>query len=121
MSGALDKEKIYEVLRNYHTHHFPTKIKNATVNDLRLEFGQMEDKIIGMILSLANGKAEYVDSSKELANFEDKLNRNLPPNQEDATRNLFASKIVQLSDLLAMAKEAGFRLRPVRGALKTTA
>lgn len=120
MSGALDKEKIYEELRNYHTHLFPAKIKNPTVNELRVEFGQMEDKIIGMILSLANGKAEFVDSSKELANFADKLRRNMPADQE-ASRNLFAAKIGKLTQLLTVAKDAGFRLRPVRGAVKIAA
>ena len=122
MSGALDKEKIYDVLRVYHTHQFPVKIKDPVVDNLRNEFTQMEDQIISMILSLANGKAEFIDPSKELGNFQNKLQRNLPSDSDqDANRNLFTNKINELNNLLTMAKDAGFRLRPVRGAVKVAA
>jgi hypothetical protein len=114
MSGAMDKEKIYEELRNYHTNRFPEKIKNPRVNDLRIEFGEMEDSIIGMILSLISGNTEFVDATKELATFEDKLQTVMPTEGNDANRNLFATKIKWLGELLVMAKEANFKLRPIR-------
>ena len=71
----------------------------------------MEDKIVSMVLSLVNGKAEFKDATGELADFEHKL-------REDA-KKFFASKISQLNEIMAFAKDSGFKLRPVRG-VKTT-
>lgn len=120
--SAINKEKIFEELRNYHTHRFPVKIKNAEVETLRVEFGEIEDRIVGMILSLVNGKAEFLDATKELNNFQDKLKRNLPADSgDDANRNLFATKITELTAVMAMAKDSGFKLRPIRGAVKVPA
>jgi hypothetical protein len=35
---------------------------------------------------------------------------------DETSRNLFASKISQLSEMMALAKESGFKLRPVKAA-----
>lgn len=112
--SALAKEKIFEELRNYHTHQFPA-IKSPEMNNLRTEFAAMEDRIVGMILSTISGRAEFIDSAKELDTFQDKLKRTMPADGGDETsRNLFASKISQLSEMMALAKESGFKLRPVK-------
>jgi len=120
--SAINKEKIFEELRNYHTHRFPAKIKNLEVETLRVEFGEIEDRIVGMILSLVNGKAEFIDGNKDLVNFQDKLRRNLPHDSTDDTaRNLFATKISQLIAVMTLAKDSGFKLRPVRGVTRVAA
>lgn len=113
--SALAKEKIFEELRNYHTHQFPA-IKSPEMNNLRTEFGAMEDRIVGMILSTISGRAEFIDFAKELDTFQDKLKRTMPAdgNNDETSRNLFASKISQLSEMMALAKESGFKLRPVK-------
>jgi hypothetical protein len=70
-----------------------------------------------MILSTISGRAEFIDSAKELNTFQDKLKRTMPADGNDETsRNLFASKISQLSEMMALAKESGFKLRPVKAA-----
>ena len=112
--SVIDREKIYGELRNYHLEQFPN-ITNPRVNNLRVEFGVIEDTIIGMILSLVNGKAEFIDTTNELNAFRDRLKIVMPAGlEEDANRNLFASKLERLGDLLVLAKESHFKLRTVR-------
>jgi hypothetical protein len=111
--SALDKEKIFEELRNYHTQKFTT-IKNPELNDLRTEFVEMEDRIVGMILSLVNGKAEFSDATKELVKFQKKLERTAPAKSDEASRNLFVAKIGKLENLLAFAKKSDFKLKKIR-------
>jgi hypothetical protein len=109
--SVIDKEKIYVELRNYHLEQFSDSV-NPRINKLRVEFGTIEDNIIGMILSLVNGKAEFVDAASELNAFQDKLRVVVP--DEDINKNLFMSKIQQLMDLLVLVKESNFKLRTVR-------
>ncbi len=114
--SAINKEKIFEQLRNYHLRQFPATVKNLQVNDLRAEFAVIEDKVIGMLLRLVDGKEEFADTTVELNTFQDKINRHMPQNGEDEeSKNLFATKISQLLGILALAKESGFKLRPVKG------
>lgn len=113
MSGAMNKEKIFEELRNYHLTQFSDKI-SLEVNNLKIEFGLIEDKIIGMLLSLVNGKGEFIDSAQELNTFRDKLNTAASDDIDTASRNLFASKIGKLLDIMVFAKESNFKLRTVR-------
>ena len=114
--SAIYKEKIFEELRNYHTRRLPAKIENPQVDDLRTKFNLVEDRIVGMILSLVNGKTEFVDSTKELNTFETALN-SMPANSEDeANKNIFVSKIKSLGEIMIMARESDFKLRKVRGA-----
>src|SRR3989338_7140570 len=113
--SALDKEKIFEELRNYHTDKFPANIKNLELNNLRIEFAEMEDRIVSMILSLVAGKAEFVDSSKDLLSFQKKFEMTATADKRDqASRNLFVSKIGKLEELLEFAKKSDFKLRRVK-------
>lgn len=113
---AQNKERVYEELRSYHLDQFPEAVNNPKVKDLRVEFGALEDQIISMILSLVNGKAEYVDQANDIQEFDEKLHRHIPENHKDGeSMDLFASKIAKLRKILLMAKEAEFQLRPVRG------
>ena len=113
--SALDKEKIFEELRNYHTDKFPANIKNLELNNLRIEFAEMEDRIVSMILSLVAGKAEFVDSSKDLLSFQKKFEMTAIADKSDqASRNLFVSKIGKLEELLEFAKKSDFKLRRVK-------
>ena len=110
--SALQKEKIFEELRNYHMEKFPVKIKNDQVNNLRIEFGILEDKIISMTLSLVYGRSLFVDSTKELNSFQNKLNTTLPSQGEESNRNMFTSKIGHLGKIILMAKESTFNFKP---------
>ena len=111
--NPVNKEKIFEELRNYHVQQFPDKFKNPIVSDLRVEFGDLEDKIVGMILSLVNGKAEFLDSTADLNSFQDKLTRTLPEDgANDANRNLFTSKISLLTDLMVWQKNRILNSKP---------
>jgi hypothetical protein len=113
--SAIDKEKIYEKLRSYHTDKFPAKMNNQEVETLKDKFSLVEDRIVGMILSLVNGKTEYVDSTKELATFQDALKSMPTSGGDEANKSLFASKIDKLVEIMTMAKDSDFQLRKVRG------
>jgi hypothetical protein len=113
--SAIDKEKIFDELRNYHTHRFPVKIKNLELDNLRAEFVEMEDRIVGMILSLVNGKAEFMDATKELEAFQKKLETiGQTGHMDETSRNLFAAKIGKLEDLMVFAKKSDFKLKRIR-------
>lgn len=111
---AKNKEKVFEELRNYHLKEFPVVAANIELNDLRSEFGELEDKIIGMLLSLVNGKAEFVDATDELDAFKTKLDKYSPENGENESKDVFASKISWLRNILVLAKESNFKLRVKR-------
>jgi hypothetical protein len=113
--SAIDREKIFEKLRNYHTDEFPEKMKNPEVDALKVKFNAVEDRVVGMILSLVNGKAEYIDSTKELTDFQATLKSMPAIASDEANKNLFASKIEKLIEIMDMARESGFTLRKVRG------
>ena len=109
--SAIDKEKVFDELRNYHTQRFPEKIKNPELDSLRREFIEMEDRVVSMILSLVNGKAEFIDPSKELASFQKRLE---PISTDAATKNIFSEKILKLEGLMAFAKNSDFKLKRIR-------
>src|SRR3989344_4810231 len=115
--SAINKEKIYTELRNYHVQQLADHAGSKQFSRLREEFVLMEEKIISMVLSLANGKTEFTDSSKELNTFSTKLSA-ITDKIDDVTKDLFAAKIKQLSDIMSLAKESNFRLKPVRGGVK---
>lgn len=113
--SAIDKEKIFVELRKYHLSKFPAKLASQEMVNFRTEFGALEDKIISMILSLVNGKAGFIDASEELEVFKNKIKiRQAGDRLEDTDRNLFAAKIVQLQNVLAIAKGSTFKLRKTR-------
>ncbi len=104
--SALNKEKIYEELRNYHANAFPDKFPTEKLDNLRAEFGVIEDEVISMLLGLVNGKRVIVELGDSVTNFQKKLN--------ESEQEVFASKSAQLLDLMAMAKGFDFQLRKVR-------
>lgn len=113
--NAIGKEKIFEELRNYHTHQFPVKIKNLAVDNLRTEFVVLEDKIVTMVLSLISGKTEFVDATKDLDMFQNKLERTMANDDgNEISKNLFVAKISKLSEIMIIAKDSDFKLKPVR-------
>lgn len=113
--SAIDKEKVFEKLRNYHTDEFPAKMKNHEMEALKAKFSLVEDRIVGMILSLVNGKTEYVDSTAELETFQTNLQSIVTTKEDQANKTLFESKIAKLAEIMLLAKESGFQLRKVRG------
>lgn len=110
--SAIDKEKIFAGLRKYHTEQFPDKLATADMKDLREEFQVIEDNIVGMLLSLVNGKLGFVDFEKELEDFEKKVRiTKATDKKENDNRNFFKTKIDRLSELLAIAKSSIFKLK----------
>ncbi|MDQ3018929.1 MAG: hypothetical protein M3Q64_03600 [bacterium] len=109
--SAGEKEKILIELREYHVEEF-SDFSTSEMKDLLIEFRKIEDSIINMLLSLVNGKSEFVDFSSELDKFEANLN-GIPETTEEekAGKNLFKSKIVRLRNFLAIGSTGTFTLR----------
>jgi len=103
----INKEKIFTILREYHETGFPDKLSTPELSKLRAEFGELEDKIISMVVNLVAGKSVFTDASEELAEFQKKvLISPKGDRKEDHDRNRFAAKIAQLNGILSIAKEA---------------
>ncbi len=115
MSG-IQKEKILQQLRDYHINQFPDKIFNPEVMDLKNKFDIVQDRIIGMILRLVNGKNEFVDSTKELKSMHRKLESMDASTKDEFSKNLLGSKITKLGEIMILAKESGFQLKKIRAA-----
>jgi hypothetical protein len=113
--SSVQKEQIYVELRKYHLDEFPESLSNASMNDLLSEYRILEDEVITMLLELVNGKSEYVDLSDKLNNFIDKAKPGPKGNKtEEADRKHFVDKSNQLVQILQMAQDASFKLRPPR-------
>jgi hypothetical protein len=118
--NPIAKEKIYEELRQYHVEAFPAKLASDRIKDLKIQFVALEDRVIGMLLSLVNGKAVFTDDSSELNAFKQKIENPSAVNpEEENTLAVFVSKINRLLEMLTMAKNANFQLRKIR--IKKTA
>ena len=116
--SAQEKENIFVELRKYHLDEFPKSLSSETMNELRTEFGEFEDKLVTMLLSLVNGRAEYVDLTPDLDKIKAKAEISASTEAiENSDRELLLSKIKQLSNILHMASVGTFplkRKRPVR-------
>ena len=111
----LNKEKVFTILREYHQNAFPDVLSTKEMAKLRIEFETLEDQVINMIINVVARKALFADSTAELLAFQKKVQ--IKPSgdrKEDADRNLFTTKIAQLFEILSMAKEATFTLKPVK-------
>jgi hypothetical protein len=118
--SAIDKEKIFVELRQYHTDAFPDKLSTKEMDSLREDFVELEDNIVTMLLNLVNGKVGYVDFQKELADFQKKVkvSKTTDP-AETKNRVFFASKIEHLNQILDIARASIFRLKIPRVAKNT--
>jgi hypothetical protein len=113
--NAYAKEKVFDELRKYHQDAFPEKLATARMDEMKTEFVETEDRIITMLLRLVNGKEGFVDSSRELNSFKDRVeNLSSASPTEEKFQDLFNLKISRLLDILALAKESNFQLRKVR-------
>jgi hypothetical protein len=113
--SAIAKEKVFDELRKYHLDAFPKKLATERMDEMRAEFELTEDKVITMLLRLVNGKEVFADTTKELHEFQKKIEA-LPQASPDEVenQNLFKLKINGLLDILAFAKQSDFQLRKVR-------
>jgi hypothetical protein len=110
--SAIVKEKIFDELRRYHVQTWPKKLATERMQEAKDQLGLIEDKIIGMLMGLVNGRSVFADSTEELEAFRQKLNR--PSGYEAEEKNnqaIFTSKIDWLQQILLMAKEPNFQLR----------
>lgn len=111
----MDKEKIFVELRKYHTDAFSDKLSTPQMDELHEEFAELEDNTVSMLLSLVNGKSEFVDLSNNLAEFKKKIKVDKSTEKKEVEdRNFFTAKIEHLETILNMAKLAVFRLKVPR-------
>jgi hypothetical protein len=113
--SASDKEKILTELREYHVNAETALLASDSTTRLKTEFTEIEDKIINMILSYVNGKAEFVDFSSEVEEFKKKVlaqTTETPEEKED--QKYLLSKLEQLKNILDVASKSIFKLRPQR-------
>lgn len=112
---AIAKEKIIDELRNYHLPAFPDKLTTEHMDDMKTQFGLIEDKTIAMLLSLVNGKAIFADVGSELEAFKNKITSpSTSAVLEAGDRALFLTKIDKLMEIMNLAKVSNFQLRKVR-------
>ncbi len=112
---AFEKEQIFVELRKYHLEKFPKSLSTPLMENLLIEFKELEDSIVGMLFGLVNGKTEYVDMGAQVKSISKKIMIN--PNSdktEDSDRNLFINKLALLSQILNIAANSTFKLRPQR-------
>lgn len=113
--SAIDKEKIFVELRQYHTDVFPDKFSSPDLKDLHDDFVAVEDETVSMLLNLVNGKLAYVDLSQNLTDFKEKVKVvKTTDKTEIEDRTFFVSKIEQLEKILNMAQSATFHLKVPR-------
>lgn len=113
--SAFEKEKIFVELREYHQNQLPSGKAGGVVLSLGKEFEELEDKIISMILSLVNGKLEYVELNDELNTFKEKIIEETKDDKsQDSNRIFYIAKIDHLNKILGLAEEGTFRLRAPR-------
>ena len=101
------REKLLEMMRNYHSKSFPETFASKELSDLRENFERIEDQIVNMILRFIYGKAAFVDSSSDLTYFVDQSNKLAPGDLKD----LYVLKISQMNELLQLAKDQDFKMR----------
>ncbi len=119
--SAVQKEQIYTELRKYHLDELPDVFANPGMNDLLIEYRNLEDEVIAMLLGLVNGKSEYVDLSNNLNEFVQKAKPILKGDESETDdRKHFADKSEQLAHILEMAKQASFTIRPPRKTREST-
>ncbi|HYE22788.1 MAG TPA: hypothetical protein VD998_04335 [Verrucomicrobiae bacterium] len=112
--NAKDKEIVYDELRSYHLNVIPEKLSTETMNNYRIEFGLIEDKVVSMLLQLVNGKTAFVDHSKEIESFEEKVKLSATALNENHDRSLLSTKMGKLKEIVALAKLMPFELRKLR-------
>ncbi len=113
--SAMDKEKIFVELRQYHTDVFPDKFSTPDMKELHDEFADIEDETVSMLLNLVNGKLAFVDLSEGLSNFKEKVKiLKTTDKKEIEDRSFFVTKIEQLEKILNMAQSATFHLKVPR-------
>lgn len=113
--SAIDKEKIFVELRQYHTDAFPDKLSSPVMEELREEYAELEDTAVSMLLNLVNGKTGYVEMDSEFKAFKEKIKvTKTSEKAEEEDRKFFTAKIEHLAVILDMAKNAIFRLKVPR-------
>ncbi len=112
--GIINKEKILTGLREYHSIVLPAQFPSKETAALTSEIEEMEDNITGMLLKLINGKAEFADFSEALNSLRAKALVLLADTKNLNYKNILIAKFDQLADLLAIAKQSAFKLRPVK-------
>jgi hypothetical protein len=118
---AIQKEQIYVELRKYHLDELPESLSNSGMNELLSEYRELEDEAIAMLLGLVNGKSEYVDLSGHFAAFLEKAKPEPKASKVEKAELLhFADKLDQLDQIIKMAHQASFTMRPPRKVREST-
>lgn len=113
--SAHQKENVFIKLRDYHLNTFPDKMSSSLMEQSKIDFQIIEDKIINMLLNLVNGKGLYVDFVPELKSFEVEMTAKKSDDPiEFENRTLFTTKIRNLREVLKFALDADFKMRTPR-------
>jgi hypothetical protein len=107
---AVEKEQIFIRLRKYHTEEFPQTYDTDGKTGLLEDFRELEDQIIGTVLGMVNGKAEYIDYSKELETFSGKIENEFT-DSDNSQKKFFETKIKDLGEVMQIASETKFALK----------
>lgn len=102
-----NRDNLFALLRAYHTETVLLKPSNTEFRGTIKDLSTLEDKIIGMVLGMANGKGEFIDFSQELKEFSEK-NQAQPSaiKKEQNQKNMIAKKVEQLQTIVDLAKKS---------------
>lgn len=98
-----DKEKVYEELRNYHTHELPD-ITNTEMESLRNKFAIIEEKIVMMLVRFANGNEPYADMASDIETFKSQLKLFSNSRKDKTMVDSLSLKISNLNGIMLFAK-----------------
>lgn len=110
--SAHQKEAIFTELRQYHLNDFPETSNSDSYSVVHKEFLALEESIINMVLSLVNGKSEYVDYGSKLKQFIEMVERqSITDANFKLVSNTFSEKCAHLQKILELAEAGDFPLR----------
>jgi hypothetical protein len=97
---VMGREKLFNLMREYHSNRFPESFPTKELTELRANFGRIEDQVVSMAMGFTYGRGEFVDSTHELTYFK---NQSAKLASSDL-KNIYQTKIEQITDLLNLVK-----------------
>ncbi len=102
-----NRDSLFALLRSYHTETLLLKPTNTEIHIIIKELSGLEDKIIGMVLGMANGKGEFIDFSQDIINLLEKNEeQSSAVKKEQKQKNIIAEKVHQLQTIVELAKKS---------------
>jgi hypothetical protein len=104
---VMGREKLFNLMREYHSNKFPDTFPTKELTELRANFGRIEDQVISMTMGFTYGKGDFVDSTHELTYFKDQSAKLAPGD----LKNMYQAKIEQIAALLDLVKSQDAQVR----------